>query len=221
LLKIDYKLDKKKKKTAKSYEQKFNKSDIPNMFVSFNHATAYLQQFCDHVEMVCRGNKKRKRKYISLPPRYNISNFQDEKKRKTESVMLRKKKTEDDELKKKADKEEKENKIREKWQQWRKSFCQILEKHITSGTTYKLLLNAPNDPKSLLTHVLEHTMTHVLEHTMRKNICLRQFLFAMKQLDDNDLIDGSNNSGRKVADTDIATTVGEMNLVSQNDKTYK
>ena len=35
----------------------------------------------------------------------------------------------------------------------------------------------------------------------------------MKQRDDNDLIDGSDESGRKAAD--IATTVGEINLVSQ------
>ena len=206
LLKIDYKLDKQKKKTAKSNERKFNTSDdIPNIFGSFTQATLYEQQFRDHVERVCRGNKKRLRKDIPVQTRYNMSDFQDQKRKKTESAMLRKKKKEEDELKKKADKEEKEKENREEWQQWRNSSCQILEKHIKSSTTYKLLLNAPNDPKSL--------STHVLEHTMKKSICLRQFLFAMKQRDDNDLIDGSDESGRKAAD--IATTVGEMNLVSQ------
>jgi len=205
LLKIDYKLDKEKKRTAKLNEQKFNKSDIPNIFKSFTHATAYLQQFHNHVEMVCRGNKKRKRNDIPVQTRYNISEFQDQKRKKTESAMLRKKKIEEDELKKKADKEEKEKENREEWQQWQNSSCQILEKHIKNATTYKLLLNAPNDPKSL--------STHVLEHTIKKSICLRQFLFAMKKRDDNDLIDGSDESGRKAAD--IATTVGEMNLISQ------
>ena len=110
LLKIDYKLDKKKKKTAKSNEQKFNTSDdIPNIFGSFTHATAYEQQFRDHVEMVCRGNKKRKRKDIPVQTRYNMSEFQDQKRKKTESAMLRKKKIEEDELKKKAEKERKKN----------------------------------------------------------------------------------------------------------------
>ena len=46
-------------------------------------------------------------------------------------------------MKKKAEEEEKERKDREKWQEWRIASCQILEKHITSATTYKLLLNAP------------------------------------------------------------------------------
>mmetsp|Transcript_21686 Transcript_21686/g.21996 ORF Transcript_21686/g.21996 Transcript_21686/m.21996 type:complete len:99 (+) Transcript_21686:40-336(+) len=54
---------------------------------------------------------------------------------------------------------------------------------------------------------------HMFWNTMKKSICLRQFLFAMKQSDDNDLVDGSDESGRKAAD--IATTVGEMILVSQ------
>ena len=54
-----------------------------------------------------------------------------------------------------------------------------------------------NDPKTL--------STHVFEHTMRKSICLRQFLFAIKQRDNDDI-------GKKA--TDIATSVGDMNLVS-------
>ena len=196
LLKIDYQLDKERKKTAKSNEQKFNTSDIPSIFVGIDHARAYLQQFRDHVERVCRGKKKRKRKDKSTPP--NLSEFQERKRKKTESRMLLKKKKEEDEMKKKAEEEEKDRKNREEWQEWRIASCEILEMHITSATTYKLLLTAPKDPKTL--------STHVLEHTMRKSICLRQFLFAMKQRDNDDI-------GKKAAD--IAESVAEMNLVSK------
>ena len=60
--------------------------------------------------------------------------------------MLREKK-ENDEMKKKTDKEEKEN--YEELQQWQIASCQILEKYIMSATTYKLLLNVPNNQKML------------------------------------------------------------------------
>lgn len=89
LLRINYQLDKERKKTAKSNDQKFKTSDIPNILVKIDHATAYLQQFRDHVERVCQGKKKRKRKDKSTPP--NLSEFQERKRKKTKSSMLKKK----------------------------------------------------------------------------------------------------------------------------------
>mmetsp|Transcript_16036 Transcript_16036/g.16024 ORF Transcript_16036/g.16024 Transcript_16036/m.16024 type:complete len:171 (-) Transcript_16036:550-1062(-) len=78
LLKIDYQREKEKKKTAKSIGPKFSKSDIPNVFETFEDATEYQEQFRDHVERVYQGTKKKETKqYIYATKFVRISTTKD------------------------------------------------------------------------------------------------------------------------------------------------